>query len=199
RVRDGIERPAAHDGGATCTGARFSALAGGRAGDRRRIPASDASIRRGDPGRQSLLRLVAELFPSDARLVHQTAFRYGEDRHPVLVPAGRLGVVLSTARAGRTSSSSCLRRCARGDCDGGRLGAELEIAAGEVLKRFLVLKEYDFAVSLPAQLKPYGELSHRCVAHVGALHVHASRAVSAADSDSAFSYGGEHSVTVAVE
>jgi hypothetical protein len=65
------------------------------------------------------------------------------------------------------------------------LRAELEAAARELVAGALVLEEDDLAVGLAAELEADGDLRHGRVAHLAPVHVHAARAVRAADADAA--------------
>src|SRR5262245_37723517 len=103
----------------------------------------------------SLLGLVTELLPATARFVHQAAFRHREDRHAVLVGAGRRGMVLGRARPRAGPAGRRLCRCARSDGHGARLRAELEGAARELVEGLLVPEKDDLAERLAAQLRAH--------------------------------------------
>src|SRR5215831_14029847 len=103
--------------------------------------------------RAELERLVAELLSADAGFVHEAALGHGEDRHALVVLAGRGRVLLATARTRARPGRSGLRTRRGGDGDGVDVRPELEVAADELLQRALVLEEDDLAVAFAAELQ----------------------------------------------
>src|SRR5262245_7113252 len=125
---------------------------------------------------RSGLALEVELLPGDRGLVHHAALGDGEDRHALLVAAFDVGGGAADALAGGGAAGAGLRRRAGRDRDRARLGAEFELAFGEVVERALVLEEDDLAEQLAAQLGAHRQLRHRGVADVLAALVDATGA-----------------------
>src|SRR5262245_9452528 len=152
-------------------------------------------VRARAPG--ALLLLVPELLPADRGLVPEPALDGGEHRHALLVAARGLRVLRARARTRARAARRGLCGGARRDRDRGRLRAECELAARELLVGALVLEEDDLAVGLAAELEAHCDLRHGRIAWVAAVLVHAARAVRAADADAALADRGEQRVAVA--
>src|SRR5262249_55820273 len=111
-----------------------------------------------------------ELLPRHGSLVHRATFYDGEDRHAPVISARSLRVLFAATHlaAGAAGGSHAPARRS-GDRHGIDISAELEIALGELVKRALILKEYDLTVGLAARLGPDAQLSHRGITCVFSL------------------------------
>src|SRR5262245_2288724 len=130
--------------------------------------------------------LVAEFLSAHRGLIHQTAFRDGEDSHALVPVTLGGGVVLAAARADRRTAGRRCRVRRGGDRDCARFCAELEVAVRKFIQRALVLEEHDLAEHLAAELRADRDLGHRRVADVFTTSVYPTVTMRAADDEAAF-------------
>src|ERR1019366_3530573 len=108
----------------------------------------------------------------DGGCVHESALRYGEHCHAILVGAGRSRVTLDCTDTGRRAAGAYACGSACGDRDGACARGKLERTRFKSIQSTLILEEDNLAICFAAGLESDADLTHCRVANEATLHVH---------------------------
>jgi hypothetical protein len=126
------------------------------------------------------------VLPSNVGGVHESALRYREHRHALLIDTGRPRVPLAAARFGRSAARARARGCACGDRNRACAGGKFKCARFEFIQRALVLKKDDLSIGFAACLESDAHLTHGGVAYVTSMRIYTAFAECSAHAERAF-------------